>query len=238
MGELFRKLENPVLTNISVGWPSAAGPSVEFYPSPLPDLYVGETVTFTAHLAQVPLDGLDGELLVTGRSGGERWQHRVPLAGLTPAPGVAALWARAKIAGIRDGLHLGDDPEEVRERATKVALKHQLVTAYTSLVAVDDQVARPRGAPHERRELPRELPEGWSYEHVFGEAEKVMKLRAMPAAFMQQIAVSDAARGNQLQLPQTATDARQRALLGLGFDALGLLLLLVLRRFHRLTAET
>jgi Ca-activated chloride channel family protein len=238
MGELFAKLENPVLTDLSVGWPSTAGQRVESHPAPLPDLYAGETVTFTARLGGVPLDGLDGDLLVAGRSGGERWQHRVPLAGLTPAPGVAALWARAKIAGIRDGLHLGEDPAEVRERATKVALKHQLVSAYTSLVAVDDRVARPEGAPLAREELPRELPEGWSYEHVFGQAENVMKLRAMPASFMQQIALSDAAQGASVRLPQTATDATWRALVGLGLMAFGLALLLGLARFRRLTAET
>jgi Ca-activated chloride channel family protein len=237
MGELFRKLENPVLTDIAVGWPSSAGTRVELHPSPLPDLYAGETVTFTARLGAASLDGLEGELLVTGRTGGERWQQRVPLAGLKPAPGVAALWARAKIAGIRDGLHLGQDPKEVREMATKVALKHRLVTRYTSLVAVDDRISRPQGAPHLREELPRDLPEGWSYEHVFGAAEKAMKLRAMPASFMQQIAVSDAAQGNQVQLPQTATTATQQALLGLGFGALGLFLLLFAARSRRLTAE-
>lgn len=237
MGELFRKLENPVLTDIAVGWPSSAGTRVELHPSPLPDLYAGETVTFTARLGAASLDGLEGELLVTGRTGGERWQQRVPLAGLKPAPGVAALWARAKIAGIRDGLHLGQDPKEVREMATRVALKHRLVTRYTSLVAVDERISRPQGAPHLREELPRDLPEGWSYEHVFGAAEKAMKLRAMPASFMQQIAVSDAAQGNQVQLPQTATTATQQALLGLGFSALGLLLLLFAARSRRLTAE-
>jgi Ca-activated chloride channel family protein len=245
MSELFRKLENPVLTDISIGWPSSAGTRVELHPSPLPDLYAGETVTFTARLSGAPLNELDGELLVTGRSNGERWQQRIALAGLKPAPGVAALWARAKIAGIRDGLHLGEDPKEVRAIATKVALRHQLVTVYTSLVAVDERISRPTdelwGVPHVREELPRELPEGWSYEHVFGEAEKVMKLRAMPASFMQQIKVSDAAsgnnrnnRGNQVQLPQTATPATQQAILGLGLSVLGLLLLLVVARPRRL----
>jgi Ca-activated chloride channel family protein len=241
MSELFRKLENPVLTDLSVGWPSSAGTRVELHPSPLPDLYAGETVTFTARLGAAPLDELEGELLVTGRTGGERWQQRVSLAGLKPAPGVAALWARTKIAGIRDGLHLGEDPKEVRELATKVALRHQLVTVYTSLVAVDERVSRPTDkpgrAPHVREELPRELPEGWSYEHVFGEAEKVMKLRAMPASFMQQIALSDAAQGNQVHLPQTATTATQQAIVGLGLSVLGLFLLLVVARPRRLFWE-
>ena len=128
---------------------------------------------------------------------------------------------------------------------TKVALRHRLVTVYTSLVAVDDRVSRPTdelwGARHVREELPRELPEGWSYEHVFGEAEKVMKLRAMPASFMQQIKVSDAAqgnnRGNPVQLPQTATTATQQAILGLGLSVLGLLLLLLVARPRRLFEE-
>jgi Ca-activated chloride channel family protein len=237
MGELFRKLESPVLTDIAVGWPSSAGTRVELHPAPLPDLYAGETVTFTARLGEAPLGELEGQLLVTGRSGGERWQHRVALDGLTPAQGVAALWARAKIAGIRDGLHLGKDSKEVREMATKVALKHQLVTVYTSLVAVDERVSRPQGAPHVREELPRELPEGWSYDHVFGEAEKVMKLRAMPASFMQQIAVSDASLGNPVQLPQTATPAARQAILGLGFAVAGLMLLLFVVATRRLNAE-
>ncbi len=64
-----------------------------------------------------------------------------------------------------------------------------------------------------------------------------MKLRAMPASFMQQIAVSDASLGNPVQLPQTATPATQRAILGLGFAVAGLVLLLFVVATRRLNAE-
>ena len=53
------------------------------------------------------------------------------------AAGVGALWAKAKIAGLMDGLALGDDASHVRAEVGKVALEHHLVSAYTSLVAVD-----------------------------------------------------------------------------------------------------
>ncbi len=233
MGALFRKLEHPVLTDISVGWPAAAGTRVEQHPSPLPDLYEGETVTFTARLDEAPLAGLDGALLVTGKRGTGRWQQRVSLDELQPAAGVAALWARAKIADIRDGLHLGRDPKEVRETAIKVALLHRLVTVYTSLVAVDEEISRPSGETLSKKELPRELPEGWSYEKVFGEARKSMPLRPVPAFFMQHIKASDAAQGRQVSLPQTATTAGEQALLGLGLGSFGGYLLLFVQRIRR-----
>ncbi len=233
MGELFRKLESPMLTDLAAGWPMAAGKLTETYPAPLPDLYAGETVTFTTRLEGVALDELEGSLLVSGRGGAMSWVRRVPLDGLDPAAGVAALWARAKIARIRDGLHLGRDPKEVREAAIEVALGHRLVTVYTSLVAVDDEIARPRDETLATREVPRELPEGWDYEKVFGEAQKTMKVRAMPAAFAQTVAASDAAQGKRVALPQTATPATQQAVIGLGLAALGLYLLLFAARLRR-----
>ena len=233
MGELFRKLESPMLTDLAAGWPTAAGKLTETYPAPLPDLYAGETVTFTTRLEGVALDELEGALLVSGRGGVARWVRRVPLAGLDPAAGVAALWARAKIARIRDGLHLGADPKEVREAAVEVALAHRLVTVYTSLVAVDDEIARPEGEALASREVPRELPEGWDYEKVFGGLQKTMKVRAMPATFEQTVAAGDAAQGKLVALPQTATPATQQAVIGLGLAALGIYLLLFAGRLRR-----
>jgi Ca-activated chloride channel family protein len=232
MGELFRKLESPVLTDVATGWPTDAGKLTETYPAPLPDLYAGETVTFTTRLEGVAMDELDGALLVSGRSGAASWVRRADLGGLEPADGVAALWARSKIARIRDGLHLGHDPKEVREVATDVALAHRLVTVYTSLVAVDDEIARPQDEGLTTREVPRELPEGWNYEKVFGEAQATMKMRAMPAGFMQAVATSDVSQGRQVALPQTATPASQQAVIGLGLAALGLYLLLFTGRLR------
>src|SRR3546814_2290376 len=71
MDALFAKLEQPALTDIRVGWPLAAGKRIDVYPTPLPDLYAGEPVTFAARLEGVDLDALHGELLVTGTARSE-----------------------------------------------------------------------------------------------------------------------------------------------------------------------
>src|SRR3546814_8203067 len=104
MDALFAKLEQPALTDIRVGWPLAAGKRIDVYPTPLPDLYAGEPVTFAARLEGVDLDALHGELLVTGTASGTPWQQRLALGDLTAAPGVASVWARAKLTQIEDGL--------------------------------------------------------------------------------------------------------------------------------------
>ena len=50
---------------------------------------------------------------------------------------MGALWARAKIASLMDEITRGADAAAIRPQVIKVAFDHHLVSAYTSLVAVD-----------------------------------------------------------------------------------------------------
>ena len=60
-------------------------------------------------------------------------------------------------------------PEEtVREKVLEVALDHQLVSKYTSLVAVDVTPTRPDGEGLKTAAVPTNLPAGWQRELVFG----------------------------------------------------------------------
>jgi len=228
MGALFRKLERPSLTDVSAAFPAAAGKAIERYPFPLPDLYAGEPVSFTAYLPGVPLAELEGALLMSGKTGGEVWQRRVALGGLTPAPGVAAVWARAKLTQIEDGLYRGEDADAVRTAALAVALVHRLVTRHTSLVAIDDEIARPEGETMESQEIARNLPQGWSHEKVFGAAAKAMPLRSAATPLLQ-----EAMAGSSVNLPQTATPASLQALIGLGLLCLAGFFLIVAWRVQR-----
>ncbi len=49
MGQLFARLESPVLTGIEVRWPEGA--AVEAWPPRVPDLYLGEPVVVSARLS-------------------------------------------------------------------------------------------------------------------------------------------------------------------------------------------
>ena len=63
----------------------------------------------------------------------------------TPAPGIGRLWARGRVDELEDRLRRGADVTEVRPMIVVVALRHGLVTRFTSLVAVDRTPARPEG---------------------------------------------------------------------------------------------
>jgi Ca-activated chloride channel family protein len=229
MEALLRKLENPALTDLSSAWPDAVGEAVQQYPQPIPDLYAGEPVVFTARLEGVALSALEGHLVIGGKRGGRDWQRRLSLNAMDDAPGVAAIWARAKLEQIEDGRYKGADPQDLRRRALAVALAHRLVTRYTSLVAVAEEIVRPPEEMLKRGEIARNLPEGWDYEHVFGEAGKTMRLRELPAPLLRKSSAT-----NPIDLPRGATTARQQMLFGALFLSLSLLMLVFARLGRRL----
>ena len=237
MGALLDELARPALTGVTLAWPDALPARAELYPDPIPDLYAGEPVTFSAKLPGLTLDRLSGTLTLRGRRGGAAWERRLELSSARAAPGVAAIWARAKIDQIEDGRYRRENPAEVRGKALAVALRHQLVTRYTSLVAIDPRPARPPEAGSVVREIPRNLPAGWSWEHVFGTDQPPLEMRRLAPGLMRKInAVGQSGgqpAGQAIGLPQTATPAQLQALIGLGLVGLGLLLLLALRRGRR-----
>ncbi len=185
-----------------------------------------------------------GNLKLRGQRGGAAWERRLELSNAEPAPGVAAIWARAKIDQIEDGRYRRENPAEVRGKALAVALHHELVTRYTSLVAIDPRPARPPESELEVREIPRNLPAGWSWEHVFGTEQPPLEMRALSPGLMRKINAVGQLGGQAagqvgaqaIGLPQTATPAELQALVGLGLVALGLVLLLALRRGRRAAA--
>jgi Ca-activated chloride channel family protein len=154
MNALFSKLESPVLKGLTIDWGGSKG--VEAWPKAVPDLYLGEPVVvlFSA-------DSVADEIKVAGLVA-----RNTPLA---EAGGLGALWAREKISNLMDALRGGAPEEEVRTGVIKLALDHHLVSKYTSLVAVDKTPARARDEMLKSAGMPTNLPEGWSYDAVYGE---------------------------------------------------------------------
>ena len=154
MTQLFARIEAPVLRDVAIRWPD--GTPVETFPARVPDLYLGEPVLVAA-AARAPL----GTVVVTGMRGNQPWS-----VALTPpldrnAAGVGALWARAKIATLMDELARGGGPAQVRSQVVSVALEHHLVSAYTSLVAVDVTPTAPAGLVKTTL-VKASLPQGWA----------------------------------------------------------------------------
>jgi len=162
MDALFAKLESPMLKGVRIDWGDAEG--VEAWPRQVPDLYSGEPVLVLFSAAR-----LGRELTVSGLAGDQEWQARVPVAPAQGENALSVLWARERIGALMDQLRGGAPEAEVRDAVLKLALEHQLVSRYTSLVAVDRTPARSAEAALKSASLATNLPEGWVYEGVFGE---------------------------------------------------------------------
>jgi len=216
MEALFAKLERPALTDLRLTFTD--GMTAEVFPQPLPDLYYGEPLVIAALV-----DRLEGEVVIEGRMGRTPWRTAVPLASRRPAPGIAKVWARRKIQALSDAVHYGADRQAVRDAVTRVALEHHLMSRYTSLVAVDVTPVRPQNTPVAKRDVPLNLPQGWVYGKVTGEMPTGAP---QPARFQ-----AGLLRNAVFSLPQTATPAQLKMLLGaLALVLSGLTLWLYRRR--------
>lgn len=153
MAQLFSKLEKPLMRDIKVQFPN--GTQVETFPPKIPDLYSGEPVMLAMKFNQLP-----AWIKLSGR-GNQTWNtHLVP----TPTPGghrgVGVLWARQKIEALTDRITRGEPEADMRPLITEVALRHKLLSRYTSFVAVDHTPVRTGKHPLKRQDVANRLPKG------------------------------------------------------------------------------
>lgn len=215
MTALFAKLESPAVTNIQVAWPDGVA---EIWPSPIPDLYKGETLVVAARG-----NSGAGILEISATTGNAPWKIDVPLQNASARPGVSKLWARRKIASLELGrARRSADYAELDGEILKTALAHHLISRLTSLVAVDVTPSRPAGEALASAEVPLSLPQGWEFEKVFGEEHAPRQREAFaPGLLKTRQASADAATAGPAQggpgvnLPQGATLADMKLLRGL-----------------------
>lgn len=161
MSELLHKLTRPVLTDIELSWPEGVQP--EYAPATIGDLYAGEPIVVTARLPSP----VKGTLSISGRTNGA-WTRQISLDNTQPRTGVASLWARNRIGDMMDSRSNGATEDSIRNSVLPLALQYQLVSNYTSLVAVDRTPARPDGEALHSRRVPNTKPNGldWPAEGI------------------------------------------------------------------------
>lgn len=232
MGELFTKLENPVLTDIAATFDGADAGDVT--PNPMPDLYAGEPVVLTA-----AIEGTEpsGKLQIVGRTGNQPWRVEMDIANAAGGKGISKLWARRKIDDIEARAYRAADPQTTDNEIEAVAMAHHLVSRVTSLVAVDVTPSRPTDAPFQSVKQPLNLPDGWDFEKVMGETlpapsptggvingslqqpeleeAAAFSASSIAAAPTPAAAAVVAKNTTSVNLPQTALLADQRILMGL-----------------------
>jgi Ca-activated chloride channel family protein len=153
MQDLFHKLERPALIDLKLLWPDHLPADVA---ATLPgDIYAGDPLVILARLPASP-----SSLTLSGRMRGQDWVHEVQIMRVGEQSGLSKLWARERIADLSRQLQFGGDREQLRTSILDLALKHHLVSEFTSLVAVDDVVVRPPGSLGHVEQAPTSAPTG------------------------------------------------------------------------------
>jgi Ca-activated chloride channel homolog len=138
---------------------------VDAWPRRIPDLYLGEPLLLAARFGHsIPA----GEVVVKGTLAGKAWRTGLVVPGNEdPAhrvdhAGVGSLWAKYKIQSLLDEKARGRANEEVRAEVLPVALQHQLLSPYTSFVAVEERISRPASEALQSKPVPNSRPKGQS----------------------------------------------------------------------------
>lgn len=155
--EQFRRyIESPVLTQVKVDFGSFEAYDVE--PKSVPDVMGERPVIIFGKYKGEPA----GKITVKGFSGKKRVKSTVNVASTTPDERNAALrylWARERIRLLDDYNSLRHDEAHVRE-ITQLGLDYNLMTAYTSFVAVDEVKTQNKTGDLTSVKQPLPLPSG------------------------------------------------------------------------------
>ena len=173
--ERFRTLiQSPVLTQVGVKFQDFQAYDVE--PLSIPDVLAERPVVVFGKWRGRP----HGKIALSGLSGSGSYRQVIDVHKATPSESNSALrylWARYRIALLSDYNKLRSDDQRIKE-VTNLGLSYSLLTAYTSFVAVDNEVRNQNGRPATVKQ-PLPLPQGVSDYAVGG-----MKMSQAPASFM------------------------------------------------------
>jgi Ca-activated chloride channel homolog len=167
------RIHTPLLTDISIDWGSLS--VAEVYPKHIPDLFSQQAIMIHGRL-QGPVDGT---IVLRGHTAAGPLARQIQVQS-PDAPmqhtALATLWARAKVTERLSqdytALQRGTFPEALRADITALGVEFQLVTQFTSFVAVEEMKVTVGGEPITVA-VPVEIPAGVSYEGVFGKTVAV-----------------------------------------------------------------
>lgn len=161
--EAFRTLvQSPVLTRVRTEYNGFDVYDVE--PLSVPDVLADRPVIIFGKWRGTPA----GTITVSGRSGEGAYREELRVSAVTPSAANNALrylWARHRIALLSDYEQLRADDRRGRE-VTELGLAYNLLTNYTSFVAVDTEVRNREGTSSTVHQ-PLPLPAGVS-DHAVG----------------------------------------------------------------------
>jgi len=197
--ERFRRLiASPMLTHIRLTVSGFKAYDIE--PQSIPDvLSERPVIVFGKWRGEAK-----GTLTVSGVTGEGRFQQSIAVDTVKPSPqndALRYLWARERIALLSDYNLLEANDKRIKE-VTELGLTYNLLTAYTSFVAVDTQI-RNQGGKQTSVAQPLPLPQGVS-DYAVGGAQMCRAMSPAPS-----MAKEEAGFNMDISKPQATPQAQE-----------------------------
>jgi len=177
----YRRIASPLLLDVEIDWGGL--PVEEVYPKHIPDVFTAKPVIVKGRYTAAA----DGYITVRGLLRGKPWSRRIHVtlpAADADGSAMATLWAREKIEDLQNqdwvGAQTGNPKGDIKDAVVALALEYRLMSQYTSFVAVEQRVVNV-GGKQRTVDVPVEMPEGVSYEGIFGAADKEVAGRTVLA---------------------------------------------------------
>ncbi len=148
---------SPLLTDVHAGFKGFEAYEVE--PPVIPDLFAQRPLVLFGKWRGKP----SGEIEISGKTAGGTYTRTFHVTETKPLPlhvSLKYLWARSRVARLTDYNATGENPD-TRKEVTGLGLEYNLLTPYTSFIAVLEEIRNREGGANDV-DQPQPLPAGVS----------------------------------------------------------------------------
>ena len=156
--DLLYKINRPVLKNLEL----LVGNNHYLLPNKLPDVLAGDPINFFIKIPDTKQKELTYPIVLEADHINGLWKFEIHQNDIQTGKNLDQLWAKEKIDQISFQNVIGFLDAGTHERKiTNLALKHSLVTEFTSLVAVDEKISRQEDEKLTSHQIAQNIPDGW-----------------------------------------------------------------------------
>lgn len=148
MSHFMTKISQPALTNIALTLDNQVHQQVDIYPKKIPDLYFGEPLQVVLK-SQFPITSVQ----LTAETVSTPFYQQLIIDDRQSSKGISSLWARQKIESLLDSLIVGANKDKVKSQVISTSLTHQIISPYTSFIAVEKFDAKKLGTKKAKRNV-------------------------------------------------------------------------------------
>jgi Ca-activated chloride channel family protein len=167
--KFHERTRDPLLLDVAVDWNGLAVRDV--FPRHIPDVFSAAPIILKGRYSKAG----EGDIILSGILRGKPWQRKIhvvlPAVQKDGGEAMPAVWAREKMADLEAQDWMATQGQStkdgVREQMTALALEYRLMSPFTSFVAVEERVVNV-GGQQRTLDVPVEMPDGVSYEGIFG----------------------------------------------------------------------